>query len=514
MLMVFPRLLVLAATVDVRRTASWIAAMTSAAGLFLLQNADAEVSLPLAWAHGAVMAVVARGGLSSDMAAGLCGGRNAAVALAWALERAVWPLLGVAFVLVAGRGQPVVGLAAALGCAAASLLLASCRLLRCSASDAASGTLTVTAVASLLLMRLPSDVAVRATPILIIGGVWGSLAGGLVGLVVQADRRSRLGRESAAGGGPTGTSELRRWYLRLLMAVVLLGMVRWLFASKPLVGVYGVAVGLLVAGLTLPDAVLLFPGGGCDCWRSLARSLGQPTSRRFQFQAWLLPAIVAVWPLLVAVVLVPATRNLSAALATVALGVIVLLAGIGRRAVARRWCSRDTALAAVACVVWLATLDGFLQLENRTWPGSWGLTPQVNQGGGLRKVGQFLWNTESGASVDGGRRKALNQRVERAACGPSKISVEKPFGIARYNRYSAHDMRSDVGVLPLGSPPEGVICVRTTQLALASPILCTPAVRLRGDGDVLCFSGAGCCRWFCGKRAGAAGDDPRLGQHC
>ncbi len=381
MLMVFPRLLVLVATVDIRRGASWIAAIASAAGVFLLQNADAEAFLPLAWAHGAVMAVVARGDLSSGLAAGVSGRRNAVVAVAWAVERAVWPLLGVAFVLVAGRGQPAAGLAAALGCASASWLLAICRLLRCSASDAASGTLAVTVLTSLLLMRFPSAVGVRAAPLPIILGAWAGIAGGLVGLVGQADSRSRLGRESAAGSGPTGTSELRRWYLRLLMAAALLGMVRWLFAFEPVVGVYGVAIGLLVAGFTLPDAVLLYPGGACDCWKSLARSVGQATPRRFRFQAWLLPAVVAVWPLLVAVVLVPATRNLSAALTMLALGVMVLVAGIGRRAVARGWCSRDTALAAAACLVWLATLAGFVQLENKTWSGSRGFAPQVNQGG-------------------------------------------------------------------------------------------------------------------------------------
>ena len=63
--------------------------------------------------------------------------------------------------------------------------------------------------------------------------------------------------------------------------------------------------------------------------------------------------MVAVWPLLVAVVLVPAARGLPAVFAIVAAGLVVGLGGLARLAVARGWLAEENAFAAAASLVWL-----------------------------------------------------------------------------------------------------------------------------------------------------------------
>ena len=355
-LAVFPRVLVLSAVIDLRRSASWLAAVTAAVGLFLLQRVTADLVLPLAWAHGAVVAVVAAGDLPVRRAAGRSDGPAAMVSLAWAVERMVWPLLGTLIVSAWGAGASAAWLLAS-GCVAASLLGLACRWLRCSASDAASGTLAVTLLASLAAMAVPPSVRSGAEGLPIIAGIWSVLAAGLLAMVAQADRRSCLPREATTGGGPLGDSELRRWYLRLMMVGSLLGMVRWLFVAEPLVGLYGVASGLLVASLVLPDAALPHAGASCRCWTPLAQVAGRRPSFWRPLQPWLLPAVVAVWPLLVAMVLVPAARGLPAVLAIVASAAVVGLGSLARLAVARGWLSRETAFAAAAALVWFLCLS-------------------------------------------------------------------------------------------------------------------------------------------------------------
>ena len=352
MLAVVPRVLVLSATIDARRTASWLAAVTAAVGLLLLQRLPAELVLPLAWAHGAVVAVVAAGDMPMSGSARRPGGTAAAIQLAWAAERMAWPLLGTLIGTALG-GSATISWAVASGCVAASLLGLACRWLRCSASDAASGTLVVTLVASLAAMAVPPAARSGAEGLSIVAGIWSVLAAGLLAIVAQADRRNCLPREATAGGRPLGDSELRRWYLRLMMVGSLLGMVRWLFVAQPLVGLYGMASGLLVATLVLPDAALARAGASSSSWTQVAQVAGRRPPLWRLLQPWLLPAVVAVWPLLVAVVLVAAARGLPAVFAIVAAGLVVGLGGLARLAVARGWLAEENAFAVAASLVWL-----------------------------------------------------------------------------------------------------------------------------------------------------------------
>lgn len=347
----FPRLVLLLAAVDARRGASWLAA-GAVAGLPLLCQGPPDLLLPLAWAYGAVLAVVAAGDLPVAVGLGSQPSQRVTLPVAWMLERMAWPLLGL-LVAFGWGGMRIATLMAAAGCVVASLLLAVCRWRRCSASDAASGTLLVTLAALLVGMAMPP--ALRGSGVAVAGS-WAAVAVGLLAVVGQSDRRSTLAREAATGNGPLGDSELRRWYLRLTMVGTLLGMVRWLFAAEPLVGLYGLICCLLVAGLVLPDAVLARAGATCGCWRQLARVAGSRPPLWRQVQPWLLPAVVALWPLLVAVVLVPAARAATAVLAGLAVAVVVAAAGACRWLVAHRWLERETALALPLTLVWLAAI--------------------------------------------------------------------------------------------------------------------------------------------------------------
>lgn len=354
MVVAFPRLLMLAARIDARRGASWLAAVTSAVGLLLLESASTSLLIPLAWAHGAVVAVIAAGAPPDGLVGRVGFRRDVLVGLSWAVERVAWPLIGVAAVLAAGgpaSGLPVAVMAAA----ATAMLLWGCRRLGSSAADAASGVLGVTLIGA---MMAASDSLRAWPPLPAAAGSWSVLAVGLLGLVSRADGRDRLPRETTAAGGPLGDSELRRWYLMLMMAGTMLGMVRWLFDPEPLVGRYGVASGFLVASCVVPDAMLVAAGASSASWRHVASVAGRRQPSWQQLQTWLLPAAVAVWPLLVAVVLVPASRGMPAVLTVGAVAAGLAVAAMGRLAVTRRGIAAETAFAVTVSLIWLACLAG------------------------------------------------------------------------------------------------------------------------------------------------------------
>jgi hypothetical protein len=337
------------ATSDARRWACWLSAACPVLGLLALRDLPSHLVLPLGWATGVLAAVMAIGHL--PLTAGLIGvpGRERLVAWAWSLERGLWPSLVMACMWV--LGEPKVAAAGLGGLLGASLLLGACRRLGCSTADGISGTLALTVVASVIASHWP-DAWQMGVGIGRFLTAWVGLAMGLVAASAQVDRSVSLSREGTAGSAMLGHSELRRWFFRLMMAVVLVAMVRWLFASEPEVGLYGLAGGLLAASLVLPEVFLTSPGASADDWFAIVGEAGGRRSFRQRWQRSMLAVVVTGWPLLIAVLLVPATRNVETVLAAAAMAVVVVVAEGTRAAVRQRWLSGETAFAVAAIVIW------------------------------------------------------------------------------------------------------------------------------------------------------------------
>ena len=345
-------------TADARRGASWLSAVGPALVLLLAHGLPSEVVFPLGWANGVLAAVLATGHV--PRATGRIGGpgQDHRVALAWSLERAVWPCLAFMVVGILGgtsAAQPC--WAGVGGLAASGIVLAGCRRLGCSTADAVSGTLALTVMAMVVALDWPGQSSLTIGAVRFVTA-WVVLAVALVATGAQVDRSAWLTREVAAGSGPLGFSELRRWYFRLMMAVVLIAMVRWLFASEPRVGLYGIAGGLLAASIVLPEVLLSPAGASAGCWLHVAWEEGGRRSTWREVQRSLLAAVVTGWPLMIALVLVPATRGAEALLAVAAIVAVVVVAAVAHAAVVRRLLSGDTAFAMAALSVWCATLVG------------------------------------------------------------------------------------------------------------------------------------------------------------
>jgi len=344
-------------SVDARRPASWLAMLGAANGILLIAAMPEGWAVLLAWANGVVAAVVAIGHVPADagLAAGLAGGRR--LAFVWTVERAAWALggLGVGWLVSPGATAVAVVIAASAGGAGASLAVAVCRGRGCSTADAVSGVLGVTVVVMLIaagmVPRVPHGLSLL---------LWAVLAVGLVATSDASDRVPRLAREVTAGSGPLGHSPLRRWYDRLLMGGALVGMVGWLLATEPHVIAYGVVAVLGVASLVFPEVLLAPEGTAATAWTHLAWQEGRPTPRWRVVQPMLLAAVVTGWPLLIATVLVPATRGSDAVLAATGLASVVALAGAGHVALTRRKITGETAFAVATLLVWLVTV-GILQ---------------------------------------------------------------------------------------------------------------------------------------------------------
>lgn len=352
------RLMGTLATADARRGASWLSAVGPAMALLLVQDLPSEVVFPLGWANGVLAAVLATGHV--PRATGRIGGPGLdhRVTLAWTLERASWPCLGFVVLWSLGDAAAVGPCWAGLGGVAASfVVLAGCRRFGCSTADAVSGTLALTVLAMLVAFDGPGPSSLIAGAVRFVSA-WAVLAMALVATSAQVDRAAWLARDVGAGSGPLGFSELRRWYFRLMMAVALIGMVRWLFASEPKVGLYGLAGGLLAASFVLPEVLLSPSGASAGCWLHVAWQEGRRRSTWRMAQRSLLAAVVTGWPLMIALVLVPATRGAEALLAVGAIAAVVAVAGVTHAAVGRRLLCADTAFAMAALSVWWVTLVG------------------------------------------------------------------------------------------------------------------------------------------------------------
>lgn len=352
------RLMGALATADARRGASWLSAVGPAMALLLVYDLPSEVVFPLAWANGVLAAVLATGHV--PRATGRIGGpgQDHRITLAWSQERAVWPCLGFAVLGILGGGAAVGPCGAGVaGVAVSVVVLAGCRRLGCSTADAVSGTLALTVLAMVVAFDGPGPSSPIAGVLRFVVA-WAVLAMALLATSAQVDRAAWLAREVTSGGGPLGFSELRRWYFRLMMAVVLIGMVRWLFASEPRVGLYGLAGGLLAASFVLPEVLLSPAGASAGCWLHVAWAEGGTRSTWRRVQRSLLAAVVTGWPLMIALVLVPATRGVEALLAVAAIVAVVLVAAVMHTAVGRRLLAGDTAFAMAALSVWCVTLVG------------------------------------------------------------------------------------------------------------------------------------------------------------
>ncbi len=359
------RLLWILAVVDARRGASWSVMLAAACGVLLVRLVPAELVLPIAWAHGVVIGVAAVGNVPRQLRCPASSFPPVGFSAIWMLERALWPVaglwLGWSWLIWKPPFESPMGVMLPLamgGVVAASAGLAGCRRLGCATADAASGVLSVTALATLAFMGLPQTLRGEQVNVVLLPVIWTTVLVLLLAAATQVDRHARLAREVTASSGPLGHSELRRWFYRLMMVGVLVGMVRWLLTTDPQVGLYGLVGGSLVASLVLPEVLLAPVTGPSAAWRQLAWVEGVQRSPWRRLQPWLVAAVVTGWPLLIAVALVPVVRGWMAVLAAASIACVVLTAMLAFLAVRRRLITADTAFAMTTVALWLAVVNG------------------------------------------------------------------------------------------------------------------------------------------------------------
>jgi hypothetical protein len=334
--------------IDGRRPASWISfAMTAAVGCLSLIMAPPQATLA-AWASGVAAAAVAFGERPRASRTGPCDAWSAgACDLLQALERLAWPLAGAAggWLVLQGWGMSpsTVPWAAAAGVGMAGLLFPAFEAAGAAAADAATAVFLLAVLAGTTLGHTPW----------LLAGAWAVAAWVSVPLVSRADRRASLAREAVVAGLSPGSSELRRWMLRGLMVAMLVAMVRWLLSTEPHTERYGLVGMLASASLILPEA--LRRGGVAERQSAVGPSQGWTLWRLLALQA--MPAVIALWPLLVAALVTPTVRG-GAAAGVACLGVCLVpaVAAPLAAAVRRRLLDHETAFSAGVVLVGLAAI--------------------------------------------------------------------------------------------------------------------------------------------------------------
>jgi hypothetical protein len=357
------RLVPFAVHVDARRASNWLALAGPIIGLLTLPQVSDAVRVMVVWAGGVVSGVIATGVLPGSRGMpipAISGRRLQRIEYGWLLERLAWPLLGALIACVGTGLKADGGIVAALcgGILASGLLMAGCRGVGCSDADAASGTLGITVAAVAVTHSFLPGLSAGAASAVAVGwlaAVWMVLALFFLTAAAQLDRRVAITRDLAINGVPLGHSEIRRWMVRLMMICGLLSMVRWLFSTEPSVENYGIPGVLFAASLMFPEAILLPLESQPWLRTHIAWVEGRQRSLWRHSHAWLLPAVVMGWPLLIAVVLAPASRGSETVLVASGVFCVVAFALAGNLAVAKGWMLRETAFAIIVLVAWHAT---------------------------------------------------------------------------------------------------------------------------------------------------------------
>jgi hypothetical protein len=334
------RLALFCTRLDARRPASWLmlAAAVLAAG-----GADGMVALGV----GALLAVGAIGDLPLAACAPL--GRGSPAALVWLVERAAWPVVGLAVGAVAIRPScsAAVGPWAALaGIAAASLTLFLVRRRGAPTADAASLTLVFAGLAAAASATATAHGAAwQGWPVEVAAVVWAMAAwAAAAATALVIEWRSRAASTWLPEAGPPRT--LRLWLTAIAMASALAAMVGWLFLDPSRSRLLPIlAAGWFVA-LAVPEAT--FGTGVADDagWRRLWRSAaggapwwpGGVGHVRHALATAATTAAILGWPAVVAALLGGgSTAGIQAAALTallLAAAVVVLMAVVSSCAVA------------------------------------------------------------------------------------------------------------------------------------------------------------------------------------
>ncbi|MEI6256004.1 MAG: hypothetical protein WCQ77_05085 [Planctomycetota bacterium] len=405
----------LLARIDARRPASWIALkMGATAGWWCgLAQLDAAVAAGmLAMLSVAVAVVAATGELPLD----LCGAttsdyRGGPVfrprGLAWACERAAWPLVGflvglMAVMLVAGGGLALLPTLALglLGAVLAAVTGITSRQAGAKAADAASLTLAIAAASVASGATVGAAVESRCLFVASATGIvaWLLLGGVAWGWSRAAAAAAEPGMDLAQRGGPgsgvdvlhldalPASGPLRQLLARLAMAMALVAMAGWLVlepgraaGDEPAAGIGPADAWALLSiawfvALAVPQGILQDGVAGAEGWEHLFRTTPRPRGYwqrswlrthvphrgplRFAIGVALSQAAILGWPPLVCAVIAvsnparswpPAVIVLSLTAAAAMVTVIVMLGGLVRA-------SRETMFAVTLAVIFGACL--------------------------------------------------------------------------------------------------------------------------------------------------------------
>lgn len=339
--------------IDRRRPASWVALAMTVAAAFLPWVVESEQVLITAWASGVAAAAVALGdrprtqwwpGRRCPARSGpRCG---AGGDLLQALARLGWPLSGAvsAWLMMQASGMRPSGgpWAAAAGLGMAGVVLLAIAWVGGAAADAAATVFFAAVLVAATAWGHPW----------LLAGVWGMAAVVAIGMVSRVDRGVSLAREALVAGVPPGSSEVRRWLLRGVMVAMLAAMLRWLLVDDPRVERYGLMAILASAGLILPETLLRDRITG----ERLAFAAPQRWTRWRRLAPQAMPAVIALWPLLVACLVAPPVRGTATVAVGMGFGLAPAVAALLAAAVKGGWFGRETAFAIGVALVGLAVV--------------------------------------------------------------------------------------------------------------------------------------------------------------
>lgn len=312
------RRLMLLATIDARRPATWVAVAVAAAAVAVLAG-----SAPAGWPAPSVVALLLGAAIAVTALGDVAELRSpAGIDRGWLAERVAWPLL--AWIAAAALRQDVPLLACGgVGILAAATLVAGVARRGATGADAASAALVVASAAVAAGWWAES--------------LWPGPSSAATGAAVVV-----LGTAAAVGPRSSVRFRLRRALTAAGMIGAVAGMVAWLFLAANRAGLDLAASLAWFAALAVPEATLGDGVSHARVWRRLERAAARAAGGRLRLPpgrtrdgvfAVLTTGAILGWPPLVAALLAGADGGRS----WPAAGVVMALAAAGTALLAVVW---------------------------------------------------------------------------------------------------------------------------------------------------------------------------------